>query len=198
MINFDLESVNRAILKQKRRARTERNKTLAVAAEPIALESTPIKEQKQKISIYANFSPPLRSECPLAPAEQCFYGFFTNLCIHCQSLRYILDNMPFMLPESAAVEIIRDSAREDALDNFLDLIKGELEIDNDSIVSFGEELIEKIELQLPENGLEGLSLNQLEIIKTIILLKDEPSDSIIVKSLREIVEKLPNRIENSL
>lgn len=194
---IELADVNKAIIKAKRQESRLKKKPVVVAAErlpmPVAIQKTEPsrpKSEPQPVS-------PTRIVCPLAITEQCLYGFFTNLCRYCRSFRYMLDNMPFMLPESAAVEIIRGFARDDALEDFLGLIKSELEIDNDSITSFGKELAEEIELQLPENGLEGLSLNQLEIIRAIILLKNEPGDSIILQSLRLLMADRYDIIETN-
>lgn len=185
---IDLESVNEAIAKAKRR-KNHHKKPVVVVAEHLPMP--PAVHKVEPSSPILQPAPPARIVCPLATTEQCFYGFFTILCRYCHSLGDILDQMPFMLPECQATKITRDCAYEDALGDFLETLKEELGVERETLADFEEEFLEKIDVY----KLDHLSLNQLEIIRAFILLKDEPEDSPVLKTLEAMMRNLCDIIE---
>ena len=196
---IELEDILDAIRKENRKCRNRRNKSIQAKptenALPTKIDESGIKPS-QNAHLLSKVPTPERSVCPLTPVEQCLYGFYTNLCFHCQALRQILDQIRFDLPECDAVEHMKDKIKQENLDEFGDRLESLIELDPASSEYFAENFMGKLECKLGEKGLAELSLNQLEIIKAIFLLKKEPEDSIIYSVIEELAKELISELKN--
>lgn len=185
---IDIEDINKAIAKAKRRKTRTKKKPAVIIAEHLPIP--PVVHKVEPTRPKTDPSPPARIICPLATAEQCFYGFFTSMCRYCHSLGDILDQLPFMLPECKATKIIRECARDDHMNEFIEALKSELGVERETLADFEEKFLEKIDIY----NLDQMSLNQLEIVRAFILLKDEPQNSPVLETLEDMMQDLCDRI----
>ncbi len=193
---IEFEELERLIAKKKRLKKKQVPK-VKEKIEPLVVENS--SRSFTSIKPLPVPSPPPKQDCPLALVENCTYGFMTEHCCFCHSLRSILNDSRITLPENAnAVNKIIELAKEESIEDFSNRLDDELKIDQDSIEYATDRLMELVENELDETGLAGLSSNQLEILKAFKLLKEEPEGSIILGALEELATTIRGRVTGEL